>query len=98
MSENDKVISVNNLNALKFSGADLIGIEAADATRKLGAINIADAHNITFRIVAGALGHAGRQKALAFVAQGVTRAVIDPKRSLGVVKKGDAPLVALEAA
>jgi hypothetical protein len=31
MSENDEVISVDNLDALKFSGADLIGIEAADA-------------------------------------------------------------------
>ena len=75
MSENDEVISVNNLDALKFSGSNLIGIEAADATRKLCAINIADAHKMAFRKVGVALGHAGRQKAFALVTQGVTRAV-----------------------
>ena len=98
ISEDDEVIAVDDLDALEFSGADFVGVEPADATRKLGAIEVADAHDIAFRKVAVAPGHAGRQKTLALVAQCVTRAVIHPKRALGVMKKGDAPLVALEAA
>ena len=78
MAEDDEGIAVDELDALEFSGADLIGTEAADAARKLGAVNIADAHDIAFRKVAVALGHAGRQKTLALVAERVARAVVHP--------------------
>ena len=37
---------MDDLDALEFSGADFVGVEPADATRKLGAIEVADAHDI----------------------------------------------------
>ena len=68
MAEDDEGVAVDDLDALEFSGADLIGIEAADAARKLGAIEVADAHDIAPSKVAVAPGHAGRQEAFALVA------------------------------
>ena len=96
MSENDEVVAVDDLDALEFAGADFIGVEPADAARKLGAVNVADAHDIAPGEVAAAPGHAGRQEALALVAQGVARAVVHPQGAFGVMKKSDAPLAALE--
>ena len=61
MSQDHEVIAVDNLDALECAGADLVGIKPADASRELGAIQVADAHNVAFGEIAVALGHAGRQ-------------------------------------
>ena len=78
MSEDDEVVAEDDLDALEFSGADFGGVEPADAARKLGADEVADAYDIAPGKVAVAPGHAGRQEALARVAQRVARAVIHP--------------------
>ena len=46
---------------LVINGSNFLGIKAADASRELGAIQVADAHNVALGEIAVALRHAGRQ-------------------------------------
>src|SRR5665213_4413631 len=65
------------------------GIEITNPARKLGAVEVADAHHVARRKVSLATRNTRRQEALAVFAKGLLGTVINEQRSLGVMEKSD---------
>ena len=80
---------MDHLGARQLPGIDLGRRMPRDATRELGPVHIANAHDVAGFELAFTSRDAGWKQTLARFAQRLARAIIHVKRAAGMMKKGN---------
>src|SRR5215813_11276443 len=95
VSKYHQIIAVHDFDAFEFTRLDLAGAEAGNAARKLGTVQVTNAHDLARIKFAFTSGNARRQQALAVFPQGFPGAGVDEQRAFGMMEKGDPTLASL---